>query len=73
MVLQSLKGFSIAETVKFSFTISNNESEYKAFLLGLLAAKELSVMNLELRCDLQLVASRLRGHTRLKMIEWYNI
>ena len=49
MVLQSLEG--IAQAVKFSFSISNNEVEYKAMLLGLQMAKEISVSNLELRCD----------------------
>ena len=48
MVLQSPKGLSIAQTVKFAFTASNNESEYEAMLLGLHLAKELSVINLEL-------------------------
>ena len=51
MVLQYLEGLSIAQAVKFLFTISNNEAEYKVVLLGLRVAKELSVMNLELNCD----------------------
>ena len=53
MVLQSPEGSHVTHAVKFSFFISNNE----AVLLGLRVAKELSVMNLELRCDSQLVAS----------------
>ena len=56
MVLQSPEGLSVAKAVKFAFVASNNEAEYEAVLLGLQLAKELSVTNLELRCDSQLVA-----------------
>ena len=61
MVLLSPEGLSIAQAVKFAFTTSNNEAGYEAMLLGLRLAKELSVVNLELRCDSQFVASQLRG------------
>ena len=40
---------------------SNNEAEYEVVLLRLQLAKELSVTNLELQCDSQLVESQLRG------------
>ena len=66
MVLISLEGLSIAQSVKFLFAISNNEFEYKFVLLVLQVAKELSVMNLELRCDSQLVASQLHGEYEAK-------
>ena len=61
VVLQSLEGLSITQVVKFVFTASNNEAEYEVMLLGLRLAKELSIVNLELRCDSHLVASQLRG------------
>ena len=51
MVLQSLKGSSIAQAVKFAVSASNKEAKYEAVLLGIRLAKELSVINLELRCD----------------------
>ena len=57
MVVQFAKGLSIAQTVKFAFLASNNEVEYKVVLLGLRLTKELLVINLELWCDSQLVAS----------------
>ena len=59
IVLQSPWGLSIAQVVKFAFAASNNEVEYEYVLLGLQLAKELSVTNLELRCDSQLVAPQL--------------
>ena len=59
MVLQSLEGLSIAQTVKFTFSTSNNEAEYETVLLELWLAKEPSITHLELRCDSQLVASQL--------------
>ena len=47
MVLQSSKGVSIAQVVKFAFVASNNEAEYEAVLLRLRLAKGLSVVHLE--------------------------
>ena len=66
MVLQSLKGLPIAQAVKFSFIISNNEAKYNVVLLELWVAMELSVMNMELLCDSQLVAPQLRGEYKTK-------
>ena len=59
MVLQSSKaeGLSVAQAVKFVFPSSNYKAEYEVVLLRLRLAKELSITNLELRCDSQLVAS----------------
>ena len=51
MILQSPKSLSIAQAIKFAFVASNNEAEYEVVLLRLRLAKELSVVNLELRCD----------------------
>ena len=51
MILQSVEGLLVTHAIKFSFSISNNEAEYKAIFLRLRVAKELSVLNLELRCD----------------------
>ena len=66
MVQQSLKGLSIAQVVKFTFAASNNEAAYEAVLLELQLAKELSIANLELQCDSQLVSSQLRGECEAK-------
>ena len=70
MVLQTSDGVSIAQAIKFAFAASNNEAKYEAVLLGLRQAKELSITNLELRCDSQLVASQLRGRVRNQ--KWEN-
>ena len=51
MVLQPPKGLSIAQAVKFTFLISNNEAEYEALLLRLQVAKELSVSHPDSRSD----------------------
>ena len=49
MVLLSPEGLLVAQAVKFSFSISNNEARYKAVLLGLLLARTL---NHELRASM---------------------
>ena len=59
MILQSPKGLSIAQAVKFAFDAFNKEVEYEAVLLELRLAKELSIVNLKLQCDSHLVASQL--------------
>ena len=61
MVQQSLEGLSIAQAIKFPFTTSNTEAEYKVVFLELRLTKEHLVMKLELWCDPQLLASQLQG------------
>ena len=56
----------IAQVVKFLFATSNNEIEYQAMLLGLRVDKELFVSDLEIYCDLQLVASQIHGKYEAK-------
>ena len=51
MVLRKLEGSTIAQAVKLTYTVSNNEVEYEAVLLQLRVAKQLSIAAIELRCD----------------------
>ena len=55
IVLRTPGGLTIAQAIKLAFIVFNNE----ALILGLRVAKCLSIENIELWCDSQLVASQL--------------
>ena len=57
MVLQSLEDLLVAQAVKFSFKISNNEAKYEDVLLGFHVARALTIRSLKLHFDSYLVAS----------------
>ena len=57
IILNSSEGPAIAQAIKLAFTFSNNEVEYEAVILGLTVAKYLSIADIELWCDSQLVAA----------------
>ena len=64
--MKSFDGPVVAQVIKLTFTISNNEAEYEAVILGLTVAKYLSIANKDLRCDSQLVVVQLRGEYEAK-------
>jgi len=47
--------------VKFNFPASNNEAEYEALIAGLQAVRALSVRNLRIKCDSQLIVNQTTG------------
>lgn len=51
----------IVQTVQCDLRSTNNESEYEALLVGLLAARELKVKRLEVRCDSLLIIGQING------------
>ena len=51
----------LSQAVKFVFAASKNEVEYEVMLLEMYLSKELSIKNLALRCDSQLMESQLQG------------
>ena len=59
IVLRTLDGPAITHVIKLDLTVSNNEAEYEAVILGLRVVKSLSMAVIELWCDSQLVVSRL--------------
>lgn len=59
--MKSPEGIILELAVILGFEASNNESEYEALILGLKRAKALSVQDLRINCDSQLVANQLIG------------
>ena len=66
IVLRASDGRVIAQAIKLDFVVSNNEAEYEVVILRLKVVKSLSIANIELRCDSQLVASQLQGEYEVK-------
>jgi len=54
-------GTEIEQAVKFNFPASNNEAEYEALIAGLQAVRALSVGNLRIKCDSQLIVNQTTG------------
>ena len=51
IILVSLEGFTIRQTISFKFKATNNETEYEALLVGLKLARCLEVSNLLIFSD----------------------
>ena len=66
IILKSSKGPIGVQAIKLAFTVSNNEAKYEAVILGLMVTKYLSIENIDLWCDSQLVAAQLRGEYKAK-------
>ena len=61
LVLATLEGYLLEQSIRFGFAASNNEAEYEALIAGLQRAKELGVENLNIRSDSQLVVNQIKG------------
>ena len=59
MMLISPEGHKIHCALHFGFKASNNEAEYKAFIVGLCLAKELQVRSIQIYSDSHLVVNQV--------------
>ncbi|KAG5552566.1 hypothetical protein RHGRI_010597 [Rhododendron griersonianum] len=66
IVLQNEEGERVHLAYKLNFLCSNNEAEYEALILGLLAAKEKGVKHLKIAGDSKLVILQTEGVYALK-------
>ena len=73
IVLVSLEGLVVKQAVRLKFSASNNETEYKALMIGLRSARRLSANHLQVFCDSQLVGNQILGEyqARDEMISTY--
>jgi len=71
-VVKNEKGQTIKELSKFLGTMTNNEAEYEAVILGLLGfkrlvgKKELKNYDIEVKMDSELVSEQLSGNYQIK-------
>nr|GEV23008.1 reverse transcriptase domain-containing protein [Tanacetum cinerariifolium] len=61
LILTSPKGTEFTYPLRFQFTASNNEAEYKALIAGLWIATQMGVRNVHVSVDSKLVANQVLG------------
>ncbi|GJZ16616.1 reverse transcriptase domain-containing protein [Tanacetum coccineum] len=61
LILTSLEGTEFTYALRFQFTASNNEAEYKALIAGLRIAAQMGMHNLHVSVDSKLVANQVLG------------
>ncbi|KAL2230317.1 UNVERIFIED_CONTAM: Retrovirus-related Pol polyprotein from transposon [Sesamum indicum] len=61
ILIEGPGGIEMEIVVRLSFTVTNNEAEYEALILGLELAYEAGARNLEAYTDSQLVAMQIEG------------
>ncbi|KAG5524129.1 hypothetical protein RHGRI_030951 [Rhododendron griersonianum] len=66
IVLQNEEGERVHLAYKLNFPCSNNEAEYEALILGLVAAKERGIRHLKIAGDSKLVILQTEGVYALK-------
>ncbi|XP_016192919.1 uncharacterized protein LOC107633837 [Arachis ipaensis] len=66
IILESPTGVIYEQSVKFEFSVSNNQAEYEALLGGLILAWEVGATILEVCSDSQIVMSQVNGSYQAK-------
>nr|GEV66405.1 hypothetical protein [Tanacetum cinerariifolium] len=61
LILTSPEGVEFTYTLRFQFTASNNEAEYKALVAGLRIVARMGVKNIQVSVDSNLVANQVLG------------
>nr|XP_017221119.1 PREDICTED: uncharacterized protein LOC108197890 [Daucus carota subsp. sativus] len=61
IILKSPDGFVIKTAISFSFAATNNQAEYEALLAGLKLVRTLSIRNLTIYSDSQIVVRQTNG------------
>ncbi|GKA29563.1 reverse transcriptase domain-containing protein [Tanacetum coccineum] len=61
LILTSPEGMKFTYALRFQFTASNNEAEYKALIAGLQIAAQMGVRNVHVSVDSNLVANQVLG------------
>ncbi|GAV64544.1 RVT_3 domain-containing protein, partial [Cephalotus follicularis] len=61
IILTSPEGWELEYTIRFGFAVTNNTTEYEAFISGLKIVRHLQVDKLKAHTDSQLVANQVQG------------
>ncbi|XP_072054885.1 uncharacterized protein [Arachis hypogaea] len=73
VILENQNGVVIEQSVRYKFSVSNNQAEYEALLAGLALAKEVGAKVLEINTDSQVVSFQINGdyQTRDPLLQQY--
>ena len=66
VILEGLNGLLIKQVQRLAFKASNNQSEYKALIVGMLLAKEMGTQSLLAKSDSLLVTGQVTGEYQAK-------
>ncbi|XP_058761333.1 uncharacterized protein LOC131634723 [Vicia villosa] len=66
VILENDEGLIIEVSLVLSFTTSNNQAKYEAFLVGLRLAEDVGAREVKIYTDSQLVASQVKGDYQAK-------
>ena len=61
IIIESSTGIIVEQCLKFEFKASNNQAEYEALIAGLKLAIDVSVKNLTVQSESQLLVSQVNG------------
>ncbi|KAL1320376.1 hypothetical protein AAHE18_14G053400 [Arachis hypogaea] len=57
IILENSAGVAYEQSIKFDFSVSNNQAEYEALIGGLILAREVGASRVEVSSDSQVVTS----------------
>jgi ribonuclease HI len=66
VVLKTLGGKQLCNSLRLEFRITNNKAEYEAVLAGLKLAQEMGTECLEVRSDSQVIVGYIKGEFEFK-------
>jgi len=66
IILEDPQGALLEHSLHFAFRASNDQAEYEALIAGMLLAKELSMKELTVKSDSQLVTRQVSGEYQAK-------
>ena len=72
MVVVSLERIIIEKSLKLGFSATNNESEYKALLVGMAMVQKMEGRTVEIFSDLRLVVGQVKGELEAKDVRMQN-
>ncbi|XP_072071426.1 uncharacterized protein [Arachis hypogaea] len=61
IILENSAGVAYEQSIKFDFSVFNNQAEYEALIGGIILAKEVGASRVEVSSDSQIVTSQING------------
>ena len=72
MVVVSLERIIIEKSLKLGFSATNNESEYRALLVGMAMVQKMGGRTVEMFSDSRLVVGQVKGELEAKDVRMQN-
>lgn len=65
IILESTEGLTVELSLRFGFSVTNNQAEYETVIAGLDLACNLGAREVQVKTNSQLVVSRVRGDAQV--------